>query len=751
MAKTIRNGKQQSSKLNALRNRAVQQVMPIALETVNLLTPDEIAEMMYDLETHQIELGMQNEELCKAQSELIEISDQYTELYDLAPIAYFSTDKSDLITQSNLTLSDMLEVPRSKLTNRRLSEFVADCDLDNYYIHRQKVLANRSRTNCELGLLTLSNRLIWVRLDSVCVENSAGACYEIRSVLTDITEQKQADEKLKMLSSALESSASLVIIINLDGKIEYVNTKFNEITGYTKNEAIGKNPHILLSGKAPDKRYDDMWKKIRAGDEWKGEVHNRKKNGSFYWARASISGVRDLKGQITHYLNIQDDITHEYDLSSKQLNFQATHDTLTGLINRKEFVRRVEHSFSAAQQNKQEHALCVISLDQFKEIHDTCGQAAENEFLCQLGQILQATIQRQDIIGRFYGDEFAVLIKYCTIEQAHRVATTLIQAIDNFHFSWEDQTFRVGVNIGLVSVTESSADLYELLKYANFSCNIAKGLGKNRIYVFRREDSDIALCHEEKHWVSRINHVFSENRFCLYAQAIVPLDDGNCTDQHYELLLRMVDETGEILSPGVFFTAAERYGLTEKLDLWVINQAFDMLMAHPDFVKQTSLISINLSSQSFTNPEFLDLITSRLRTSGIEANKICFEITESAIITNLSTAISFMTTLKNLGCKFALDNFGSGLSSFNSLKNLPVDYLKIDGIFVKDIANQIDYAMLKSINEIGQAMGIKTITEFVETVETCEMIKALGINYAQGSGVEKSIPFQQLLDASINT
>jgi EAL domain-containing protein (putative c-di-GMP-specific phosphodiesterase class I) len=273
---------------------------------------------------------------------------------------------------------------------------------------------------------------------------------------------------------------------------------------------------------------------------------------------------------------------------------------------------------------------------------------------------------------------------------------------------------------------------------------MAKELGRNRIHIFHHDDEHLAKRSGEMQWVARLNQALEEDRFCLYAQSIEPLDSR--TDKHYELLIRMVDEKGEIIPPGAFLPAAERYNLISKLDHWVIKNAFGLLADNPAFLKQINFCSINLSGQSLTAPEILEFIISQMHESGIQGEKICFEITETAAISNLSRAVEFISTLKELGCQFALDDFGSGLSSFGYLKNLPVDYLKIDGMFVKDIVDDpIDHAMVKSINEIGHVMGMQTIAEFVENDEIKGMLREIGVNFAQGYGIDKPFPFNKLL------
>ena len=432
--------------------------------------------------------------------------------------------------------------------------------------------------------------------------------------------------------------------------------------------------------------------------------------------------------------------------SEEQLIFQANHDALTGLVNRREFERRAARLLDSVNKDNQEHALCYMDLDQFKVVNDNCGHAAGDEMLRQLSAVLQQVVRKRDTLARMGGDEFSVLMEHCTLEQAHRVATKLHQVIQDYLFSWQDQSFRVGVSIGLVAITRATPTVGDLLKEADVACYMAKDLGRNRIHVYHPEDVEIAQHHGEMQWVARVNQAIEENRLSLFAQTIEPLDSGK--QRHCELLIRMIDEEGQIISPGAFLPAAERYNLMLKIDTWVIERAFTLLVDNPKFVEKTGFVSINLSGQSIADNNLLDFITGRLSASGIDGKKICFEITETIAISNLRLATLFISTLKGLGCRFALDDFGSGLSSFGYLKNLAVDYLKIDGMFVKDIIDDpIDRAMVKSINEIGQIMGMQTIAEFVENDEIKGMLREIGVNYAQGYGIGKPVDFEDLLNS----
>lgn len=473
------------------------------------------------------------------------------------------------------------------------------------------------------------------------------------------------------------------------------------------------------------------------------ELEETRMDGSVFETRLITRVVEGDEDNWQRVLSIIEDVTERKEAQDK-LNYQARHDSLTGLINRNEFERRAGRLISAFQRSGEEHALCFMDLDQFKIINDTCGHAAGDNLLHQLGEVLQSAVRHRDTLARIGGDEFGVLMEHCTLDQARRVAMSLQKVVQDFLFTWESRSFRIGVSIGLVAIDEGSPDLTELMRRADAACYMAKDLGRDRIHVYRLKDSELAQRHGEMQWVTRISQSLEKNQFCLYAQPIVPLD--NSDHWHYEFLLRMIDETGKAISPGAFFPAAERYGMTEKLDRWVVEKALTLLTENPAFITAIDSITINLSGPSFTNQKFLNFIISQLDNSEVEPEKICFEVTETVAISNLSAATKFIKILKGYGCFFALDDFGSGLSSFGYLRKLPVDYLKIDGMFVREIANDpIDYAMVKSINDIGQIMGMKTIAEFVENDAIKERLQEIGVNYAQGYSIGKPRPFTELL------
>ena len=460
--------------------------------------------------------------------------------------------------------------------------------------------------------------------------------------------------------------------------------------------------------------------------------------------RSSGKPVFDPNGAFQGYRGAVKDVTDAHRMAQK-LAHQATHEPLTGLLNRRAFEQSVQRLLESKCAAQEEHAVCYLDLDQFKIINDTCGHIAGDELLRQLSDLLSHQIRKGDTLARLGGDEFGVLMEYCTTAQAQRVADALRESIQDFRFVWDNKRFSLGVSIGLVPVNEGSGSVAAVLSAADGACYAAKDAGRNRIHVYREDDATLARRRGDMLWLARINHALEENRFFLYFQPIAPVTDAADKGAHYELLIRMEDEDGQIVLPGLFLPTVERYDLATKLDRWVISTAFEWLSRQPERLNDLFLCAINLSGCSLANNEFLNFVSSQFDKHHIPPNKICFEITETAAIANLSNATRFIKALKQLGCQFALDDFGSGLSSFAYLKNLPVDFLKIDGVFVKGIADDpIDLAMVKSINEIGHAMGKQTIAEFVENKVILDKLKRrdIGVDYAQGYAIGRPQPVE---------
>ena len=374
---------------------------------------------------------------------------------------------------------------------------------------------------------------------------------------------------------------------------------------------------------------------------------------------------------------------------------------------------------------------------------------AGDELLRQLSSLLLILVRKRDTVARLGGDEFAILMEDCSIDQAKTIAETIRKKIEEFRFLWNGKHFKIGVSIGVVPITSASESISSILSAADTACYEAKDQGRNRVHIYNDDDQTLVRRSGEMQWVSRINQALDDENFLLDYQPIVPIKTSENPAPSFELLTRL-QENGKIIPPSNFIPAAERYNLATKIDRWVIQTTADWFLQNPDYHDYSYLCSINLSGCSLGDEDFFTFVMSQFQNGNLRPETICFEITETAAIANITSAIQFINNLKSLGCKFALDDFGSGFSSFAYLKTLPVDYLKIDGMFVRDIVNdKIAYAMVKSINEIGQVMGMQTIAEWVENKETLCLLKDIGVDYVQGFGISKPKPLSKSLPQNI--
>jgi len=384
------------------------------------------------------------------------------------------------------------------------------------------------------------------------------------------------------------------------------------------------------------------------------------------------------------------------------------------------------------------HTLLYLDLDQFKIVNDTCGHLAGDELLKQLADSLKARLRQNDTLARLGGDEFGVLLEACPIGPAMKIAEMLRQVVADFRFSWSERSFPSSASIGLVTFGEHPTTLGDVLRMADAACYLAKDHGRNRVHIFSPEDQELAQRQGEMGWIGKIRQALEEDRFVLYSQPILSLSASMQSQSHCEILLRLKDENNEIVPPISFIPAAERYGLMPAIDRWVIRNALALHAERSRAGAVGEVYAINLSGTSMGDVDFLPFVREQFQLSRVPPQSICFEITETAAIADLAKAAVLMRTLRELGCRIALDDFGSGMSSFSYLKHLPVDYLKIDGSFVKDMAkNPIDHAMVEAINRVGQVMRIETIAEFVESEETLERLKIMGVDFAQGYAIGK--------------
>jgi diguanylate cyclase (GGDEF)-like protein/PAS domain S-box-containing protein len=569
----------------------------------------------------------------------------------------------------------------------------------------------------------------------------------------EIAERKQAEEALK---SSEERFRNLIegsiqgIFIHRDFKPLFVNQAFANILGYESADELLASIESIEDHHAPHERarlrgYKDARLRGEAAPI-RYEYDALRKDGSLVTLQNFVrvinwNGERAIQSTVI-------DVTEARTLS-EQLAHQANHDALTGLSNRHAFEERLQQLLETARREKIEHVLCYLDLDQFKIINDTCGHTAGDELLRQLGGWLQHEVRGPDALARLGGDEFGILLERCSVEQAARVTAALQRAIERFRFQWEEKSFNIGVSIGVVSINDASEDMAGVLRMADAACYAAKDAGRNRVHVYREDDTELAKRRGEMHWVGAINQALEQNRFLLYCQPFIPLGRRGDEREGYELLIRLLTEDGAIIEPGAFLPAADRYNISAKLDRWLVASAFEWLSRRPQYLERVLMCSINLSGSSIGDEKFLKFIVRQFAENDIPSEKICFEITETMAIANLASATRLIKALRELGCRFALDDFGSGLSSFAYLKNLPVDFLKIDGMFVRGmVEDPIDFAMVKSINDMGHVMGKKTIAEFAENDAILASLRKLGVDYAQGYGIGVPRPIEEMADAA---
>ncbi len=585
----------------------------------------------------------------------------------------------------------------------------------------------------------------WVISRAKAKVDDKGRLLRLVGVELDITERKLYEEALfrekESAQITLQSIGDGVITTDAKGVIDYLNPVAEALTGWRLEDSQGRAIEEIFRAfheETCEPLENPLAVAIRRTRSIKSvrPMLLIRRDGNEIYVESTASPIRDGSGAVSGGVLVFHDVSEARELN-RRLSYHASHDVLTGLVNRREFENRMERALKSAKARETSYALCCLDLDQFKIVNDTCGHSAGDALLGQVGALLKSKVRWRDTLARLGGDEFGILLESCSLDEAMRTAEALREAVRNFKFTWEERTFRLGASIGVVPISADNQDVASVLSAADSACQAAKEAGRNRVHSFEENDIDLMRRRREMQWAARINNALEEGRFELFRQSILPLQQAE-TGLHYELLLRMRDEAGKIVAPYDFITAAERYGITPQIDRWVIENAFRWLVSEADEREKLSMCSINLSGQSLGDDKFLPYVIDQFHRSGLDATKICFEITETAAIASFSQANRFIQALKELGCKFALDDFGTGLSSFGYLKHFPVDFLKIDGSFVKEILHDpIDREMVRSINEIGHLTGKQTIAEFAENLEIIEMLRSLGVDYAQGYGVSQ--------------
>ncbi|WP_207308958.1 EAL domain-containing protein [Marinobacter salicampi] len=579
----------------------------------------------------------------------------------------------------------------------------------------------------------------------------------VNALNREVTRRQHAEKQLfaekELAQVTLQSIGDAVITTDIQGCVNYLNPVAETLTGWSEAEARGLPllEVFRIFNEQTRKPAENPVARVLADGHTVGLANHTilvHRDGTEFAIEDSAAPIRDRDGSLIGVVMVFHDVTHARKLAAK-VSYQASHDGLTGLLNRQAFEQRLRILLDAPGGMDNAHSLMFLDLDQFKIINDTCGHLAGDALLRTLGPVLQKHLRHSDLLARLGGDEFGVLLQDCPVPVAKEIAKALKDEVERLNFTWEGKPFRVGLSIGQVNFSDESWSLADLLSAADNACYLAKENGRNRIHLYSSDDKALAHRFRQTQWVGRIHEAFNENRFRLHCQPIMPTSSAPLPihdeeGAHFELLLRLSDKDGKLVSPMAFIPAAERYNLMVSIDQWVLETAFTTLAGVGG--EHVATCTINLSGASLVDEGFLTFINTCFERHAVSPEVICFEITETEAIANLASARKIIQSLKTLGCRFSLDDFGSGMSSFGYLKNLPVDYLKIDGGFIKNLANDpIDRAMVAAINNIGHVMGLKTIAEFVVSTSVLQELRELGVDYVQGYGIAKPEPLEAYL------
>ncbi len=647
--------------------------------------------------------------------------------------------------EARLALSDKNSIVVINLNDQKVAGYTWLKD-----IYGKPALLVRVEKDRELylqGKKKLSYLMIFLTVIGIIFSSAAQLL--LQQLITFQVKRKESEARYRIVVNQASESIFLV-----DAETKHfleVNAAFEKLLGYTIKEILGLTLNDILVENSEGHKQCLHYIAAKA-EHFTCEKQYRSRNGYFVDVEVNVNLISYAGKQV--FCHVVRDITNRKQAeaalreSEQRLSWQANHDSLTGLVNRRKFEQHLEQALNSAKVSNVQHSLCYLDLDKFKIINDTCGHMAGDELLRQVTALLQSQIRAVDIVARLGGDEFGLILNQCTLDHALIVANALIASIRAFQFVWEDKIFKIGVSIGVVAINADSPSLINTLSAADSACYTAKNQGRDRVYISQLSDCNIAQ-HNDMQWVKQINKAIEEDRFCLYYQSITPTNPKTLRSwEYYEVLLRLRDESGKIILPMAFIPAAESYSLIQLIDRWVIKTLF---ATQGRYYRETyaqyqkaggfCLYAINLSGASINDEYFIDFLHQQIKIYQIPPQVLCFEITEIVAISNLAKVVAFIDEFKQLGCSFALDDFGSEMSSFGSLKKLPVDYLKINGSLIKDIiSDPKDLAMTEAINQVSHAMGFKTIATFVENDTIFKKICELGVDYAQGYDIATPCP-----------
>jgi len=657
----------------------------------------------------------------------------------------------EVILYANRQFASFIGVDRVELVGRRLADLVPPeyAELVSENIHR-RLAGEPAAERYEIDMVGLQGQLSRLEITSSAVDYDRGTALlitgvEIIPTQTTRTLRLPEDAAAGPPQLALNALAEAIIATDKDGRITYMNPAAEALTGSEPGAAGGRLLEELISlVDETDRRLlsDPVHQALTSGaavNLSRRALLVARSSGSERSIELSASPIRNSARELVGAVIMLHDVTELRGLA-RQMSYQATHDALTGLINRREFERRLEEAIESGHRGDGQHVLCYLDLDRFKLVNDTSGHLAGDSMLREVAKLLRDAVRDSDTVGRLGGDEFGLLLTGCPLEKARQIADDLCRAVADHRFVWKDKIFNIGVSVGLVEISRESGTLEELLAAADTACYVAKRQGSGRVAVYSARDEALARHTGEIQWLQRLQSALKENRFLLYQQVIVPVHDTD-TGPAMEVLVRLKDESGQDLLPAEFMRAAERYRLMGLVDRWVVQTTLSALGRGAIPVPTHRSVAINISGQTLGDGQFLEFVVECLDTTGVAPGQVCFEITESAVIANLDQARRFVGVLHGMGCQFALDDFGSGVGSFSNLKNLPLDYLKIDGSFMRNLGrDSVNQAMVTAMIELARTLHFKVIAEQVEDSAAVDAARRMGVDYLQGYAIGRPQP-----------
>lgn len=670
-------------------------------------------------------------------------------------VAILSKNLEGTITTWNVAAEKLFGYSVEEIIGQSYLKLVPEHQLAEAKMLQDQLKNNLNTQHIETDYLHKSGRLINVAVSLSAIKNTKDEVVEISEIIRDITAQREIQQQFLMehalLKVTMDSIGDAVMTTDSQGIVQYLNPVAQKLTGWTQEEAVGKRAKKILNVISEKTRKSSINpvalclaenRVITLSDD--AILINR--YDEEFAIQESVSPIRDADGNTLGVVIVFYDVSAQRKIS-QELSYRATHDLLTGLPNRAEFEKSLKRFVNNNREQGQINALMFIDLDHFKAVNDSCGHSAGDLLLKEVANIMKNCVRSSDLVARVGGDEFAIILSICDTEKSMKIAKKICKSLSDFRFYHDGKIFRIGSSIGLVMINSSWESEAKLIEAADKACYQAKRAGKNRVHLYFDEVHTVDAGSGEIQWASRIEQALEEKSFELYCQRIMPLNHEGL--EHAEILIRMKDKNGDLISPNAFLPAAERFNMATRIDQWVVREVFEWMNKNAASLHHVESLSVNLSGQSLGDLAFHHFVIGLIESMEVDCQKLCFEVTETSAITNITDARKFIDAMNSYGVKFSLDDFGSGVSSFGYLNNLSVDYLKIDGQFIRDLVdNKVGQATVRCITEVAKATGKQTIAECVdnEVVET--LLKKMGVDFTQGYLKHKPAPINFMLEAN---